>query len=592
MTSEARAMIAPAPGPLDPYPVTFAGLFGWFHPAPGRRGVVLCGAHGFEQMAAYRPWRALAERLAGAGCPTLRFDAPGEGDSADLDAAGVAASVAAIGQAIRFLRETAGVAEIVLVGLRLGATFAALAAEAEPVDRLVLLAPVATGRAYLREMRMRAQTIGRLPDGSAPPPELEGLTVGGFRMDAAFLAELAGLNLARIAKPPAPRVLLLAPDPAALAARLGAIGCAVEAGPFLGLAHLVGDPIFVKVPEGDFERITAFVADGVAPAEAAATVPPPARLAGADWTEEPIRLDSGLFGIRCTPHRPEPGTPTILFVSTGMTVRSGWGRQTTRLARNLAAEGVGSFRLDLGGIGDSAGRADGGRPLFAPDGYADVVRAVDHLAQGGPIVLVGGCSGAYAAFHALCRDPRIDGALLVNLHCFDWDPDQDVDSVIRQTYGSAATYAALLTQGATWRRLFRGQIRVGAIAGVLARRGFDAALRRVRRAWRVQAPGGSVARRVAAIRRRGAEIRLVYSAGDPGLAALRRHLGRSPSRAGRRLGAPVTIVPDADHNLGSAAAQAVLGLAVRDLLRAARRVPAARSRKPDRAVATWHMVAT
>ncbi len=593
MTSEARVMIAPAPGPLDPSPVTFAGLFGWYHPAPGQRGVVLCGAHGFEQMAAYRPWRALAERLAGAGCPTLRFDAPGEGDSADLDAAGVAASVAAIREAIRFLRETAGVAEVVLVGLRLGATFAALAAEADPVDRLVLLAPVATGRAYLREMRLRAQTIGRLPDGSAPPPEVEGLTVGGFRMDAAFLAELAGLNLARIAKPPAPAVLLLAPDPAALAARLGAVGCAVEAGPFPGLAHLVGDPIFVKVPEADFDRITAFVADGVAPAEAPATIPPPARLAGADWTEEPVRLVSGLFGIRCTPDRPEPGTPTVLFISTGMTVRSGWGRQTTRLARSLAAEGVASFRLDVGGVGDSGGRPDGRRPLFAPDGYADVVRAVNHLAgDGSPIVLVGGCSGAHAAFHALCRDPRIGGALLVNLYCFDWDPDQDVDSVIRQTYGSAATYAALLTRGATWRRLIRGQIRVGAIAGVLARRGFDAALRQVRRAWRTQAPGGSVARRVAAIRRRGAEIRLVYSAGDPGLAALRRHLGRSPNRAGRRLGAPVTIVPDADHNLGSAEAQAALGRAVRDLLRAVRRVPAARVRRPDQAVAGWHMIAT
>ena len=145
-------------------------------------------------------------------------------------------------------------------------------------------------------------------------------------------------------------------------------------------------------------------------------------------------------------------------------------------------------------------------------------------------MLVGGCSGAYAAFHALCRDPRIDGALLINLYCFDWDPDQDLDRVIRQTFGSASTYAALLTQGATWRRLLPGQIRVRAIGGVLARRGPRPALRRVRRAWRPD-PGGSLARRIAALRRRGAEIRLLYSAGDPGLVAVRRHLGRLPGRA-------------------------------------------------------------
>ncbi len=592
MTPEARPMPAPSPVRHDPAPVTFEGLFGWFHPAAGRRGVVLCGAYGFEQMAAHRPWRALAEQLAEAGCPTLRFDYPGEGDSADPDAAGVESCVAAIRQAVRYLRETAGIAEIVLVGLRLGATFAALAAEAEPVDRLVLLAPVATGRAYLREMRLRAQTIGRLPDGSAPPAEPDSLTVGGFRMEAPFQAALSGLSLTRIASPPAPHVLILGTDPGALAEHLSAVGCAVETGPFAGLAHLVGDPIFAKVPEADFARIAAFVTEGAESAATSATAPPAARLAGPGWTEEAVQFGQGLFGIACAPDRSEPGAPTILFVSTGMTVRSGWGRQTTRLARRLAREGIASFRFDVAGIGDSVGRPDGSRPLFAPDGFADVIQAVDQVAGGGPIVLAGGCSGAHAAFHALCRDPRIDGALLINLYCFDWDPEQSIDSVIRQTYGSASTYATLLKQGDTWRRLIRGQIRVRAIGGVLARRGVDAALRRIRRAFGPRIPGGSVARRLTALRRRGAEIRLLYSAGDPGLAALHRHIGRNPDRVARRLGAPVSIVPGADHNLGSAEAQAALEQALRDLVRATQRSPAATAKRPAPTVSAWLQTVT
>ena len=592
MTPETRPMSAPSPVRHDPVPVAFDGLFGWFHPAAGRRGVVLCGAYGFEQMAAHRPWRALAEQLAEAGCPTLRFDYPGEGDSADPDATGVEACVAAIRQAVQYLRETTGIAEVVLVGLRLGGTFAALAAEAEPVDRLVLLAPVTTGRAYLREMRLRAQTIGRLPDGSAPIAEQDSLTVGGFRMEAPFQAELSGLNLTRIASPPAPHVLILGTDPGVLTARLGAIGCAVETGPFVGLAHLVGDPIFVKVPEADFARIAAFATEGAAPADTVAIDPPPARLAGPGWTEEPVRFGPGLFGIACAPERLEPGAPTILFVSTGMTVRSGWGRQTTQLARRLAGEGIASFRFDVAGVGDSGERPDGTPPLFAPNGFADVVRAVDQVAGGGPIVLAGGCSGAYAAFHALRRDPRIDGALLINLYCFDWDPEQSIDSVIRQTYGSASTYAALLKQGDTWRRLIRGQIRVRAIGGVLARRGLDAALRRIRRAFGPRIPGGSVARRLAAIRRRGAEIRLLYSAGDPGLAALHRHIGRNPDRVARRLGAPVAIVPGADHNLGSTQAQTALEHALRDLVRASRRSPAAAEKRAAPTVSAWIQTVT
>ena len=85
-------------------PVTFDDLFGWVHPAAGRRGVLLCGACGFEQMAAHRPWRALADRLAAAGCPTLRFDYPGEGNSGDPAEVRVSANVAAIRRAMRFLR--------------------------------------------------------------------------------------------------------------------------------------------------------------------------------------------------------------------------------------------------------------------------------------------------------------------------------------------------------------------------------------------------------------------------------------------------------------------------------------------------------
>ncbi|KOX58771.1 thioesterase [Streptomyces purpurogeneiscleroticus] len=564
-------------------PVTFDGLFGWLHPAAGRRGVVLCGTCGFEQMAAHRPWRSLAEGLAAAGCPTLRFDYPGEGDSADPEAGGILACVAAIRRAVQFLRATAGVSEIVLIGLRLGATFAALAAQVEAVEGLVLLAPVTTGRAYLREMRLRAQTIGRLPDGSVPSQEADSLTVGGFRMESVVLNELATLNLERLERAPARRALLLAPETRTLAARLETLGSTVATGPFPGLAALVGDPIFSDVPAADFARVIAFATAGAGDSgltrsgTAVGALASP-HLTGSGWEEEPVRFARGLFGIRCRPDRADANAPTIVFVSTGMSVHSGWGRQTTDLARRLAADGIGSFRFDQRGIGDSADRADGRKPLFAADGFADVISAVDEIAgTGGPILLVGGCSGAYAALHALCRDSRVDGALLLNLYCFDWDPDEDLDQVIRQTFGSASTYAALLKRGATWRRLIRGEIRIGAIAAVLARRGIDAAFRRMRRAIRPGPPGGSPARRIAALRRRGAEIRLLYSAGDPGLAALRRHLGRSPGKADRRLGAPVTVVPGVDHNFGSREAQARLAEALHDLLQAVQRSKATRS---------------
>ncbi len=579
MTREVRPEHGTHAAPDAARPVTFDDLFGWVHPAAGRRGVILCGAYGFEQMAAHRPWRALADRIAAAGCPTLRFDYPGEGDSGDPAEARVWDHVAAIRRAMRFLRETTGVTEVALVGLRLGADLALLAAQEETVDRLILLAPAVTGRAYLREMRLRARTVGGVAEGAAPNADPDSLSVGGFRMDTAFLADVGALDAALIARAPAPRTLLLASETRTLAGRLTALGGVVETGPLPGLPLLVGDPIFAEVPEADFDRITAFATDGVTPSGRAQSLDlGPARLAGDGWSESPASFQPDLFGIHCTPRRQDPAAPTVVFVSTGMTVHSGWGRQTTTLARRLAADGVPSFRFDLAGIGDSGSRSDGRKPPYAADGFADVGRALDHLAEvRGPIVLVGNCSGAYAAFQALCRDGRVDGALLINPYCFDWDPDQDVDAVIRQTFGSTGTYAALLKRGATWRRLLRGEIHVRAIGATLARRVLEAAGRRLRRLANPISPGGSVARRVARARRRGAEIRLVYSAGDPGLTALHRHLGRTPGRADRRLGAPVTIVPDVDHNFSSARAQALLGEHLRVLLQAVQEARASRA---------------
>ncbi|TXM82163.1 alpha/beta fold hydrolase, partial [Methylobacterium sp. WL116] len=137
--------------------------------------------------------------------------------------------------------------------------------------------------------------------------------------------------------------------------------------------------------------------------------------------------------------------------------------------------------------------------MFSADTLDDFRHALDHLeAQGASrVVLVGNCSGAYAAFQAAWRDHRVAGALLANLYCFDWHPDDDVDAVVRRTVGSAATYAALLRRGSTWRRLLKGEVGVRAIGSVLLRRGLCMAERRWKALFRPAPEGGSVARRIA-----------------------------------------------------------------------------------------------
>lgn len=541
--------------PISPVPVTFDGVFGWYGAGVSRRGVVLCGTLGYEQISAYRGWRQLAADLTAAGHPTLRFDYPGEGDSSDPEGADVETLVQSIRCAIRFLREQGGAEEIVLVGLRLGAMLATLAADEGGIDRLVLLAPFASGRAYLREMTIRTKAIDQLPDGRPFPQDAAAPVFGGFRPAAGLLASLVTVDLAKVPPVPVPHVLLLGPDPAGLAGRLRAGGSAVTVGPFPGLASFLSNALISEMPRDVFATTLGFVSDGKptrpnGPLLAAPAIP----LAGPAWTETVIRFGQNV-GIVCAPYASNPDMPALLFLNSGVNPRSGYGRQTTDLARRLAARGVKTLRMDLQGVGDSEPRPDGTPPLYNLDALDEVKLAVDRLDDGAGTVVTGNCSGAYLGFQVICRDSRIRTAVLSNLYCFDWDPKTDLATALKPSFRSPTAYASLLRQPDAWRRILRGEVRVRAIALRLAGIGLGRLRQTAVTVMQRFPSAASVAGRVAAIRRRGGRIVLVFSAGEAGLGEVAVHLGRSAAAVARRLGHPVVVLPETDHNLSTEGAQ-------------------------------------
>ncbi|AWN52811.1 alpha/beta fold hydrolase [Methylobacterium sp. 17Sr1-1] len=571
----------------EPVPVVLGDAFGWFSPGARRRGVLLCGTFGFEQWCAYRSWRELAAMIAGTGCPTLRFDYPGQGDSRDPAGPEIPAALDAIRAGIAYLRERAGAEEVVVVGLRLGATLAALSGG--DIDRLVMLAPFSTGKAYRREMAMQSRLIDVMPDRTPMPQEPDSLMVGSFLLGPRTLADLARLDLAASKRAPAPQILMLGPKIETLAERYRALGSDVETGPLPDLTQLVSDPLFPRLPAETFARVRDFaVAQAPAPAASSpvpASIPSPApcRLADAAWQEEVSRFGPGLVGILCRP-RGAWGGGTVLVVNSGRNPRAGHGRQTTQLARRLAASGIASFRFDLRGVGDSAERPDGAPPLYTVDAVEDVQAALNHLEarQHTPCVVLGVCSGAFLAFQTICRDERLSAAVLVNLYCFDVAPGTDVETMIRDSFRGEVSYAERARQGALWRRIVSGELPVGRILRAVGR---DARARLA--AWTARipglAPGGvTVARRVARLRRRGARIHAVYSRGDRGIAALAANLGQSPEGIARKLGYPVTVLDDVDHNLSRPADQERLFAIVRDAVEDARR---ARSAEPEAGLA-------
>ncbi|MEQ8232113.1 MAG: alpha/beta hydrolase, partial [Gammaproteobacteria bacterium] len=324
-----------------------AQCFGWRHePATlhGDIGVVLCPTLGAESLSTHRVLRALADVLAARGVPVLRFDYRSTGDSGDgsdgkLDYNGCVDDIC---QAIAVMGGTTGVQRVCVLGVRLGAAFAAAAAARVAVAGLVLWGPVVTGRRFAREWKLLTQA-------SAPPADvLSEYRSGGFQLDEAFLDALAGLDLLTLAPLGGPACLVvereeLAPEDK-LVAHLEALGLPttrVRPGGFV--AGMLADPHLSALPEAAIGTIADWIPQHCAAMEPAPgdTVPPCADTlelgAIREWPLDPSRVD-GLFGIVTEPLDPaQADGRLILLLNSGSMHHIGPNGMYVAFARQLAA---------------------------------------------------------------------------------------------------------------------------------------------------------------------------------------------------------------------------------------------------------------
>lgn len=130
-------------------------LFGLYHPAatPAKQAVLLCPPLGQDQIRSHRLYRQLAQTLAAAGSPVLRFDYHGSGDSAgssievDWDRC-IADTVSAADE----LRARSGCDKVIAFGTRLGANIAVASAASARFAGLLLWDPVFDGAVHVARL--------------------------------------------------------------------------------------------------------------------------------------------------------------------------------------------------------------------------------------------------------------------------------------------------------------------------------------------------------------------------------------------------------------------------------------------------------
>jgi uncharacterized protein len=122
-----------------------------------QHAILLCNPFGQEAIRAHRFYKVVADRLAKNGFHVMRFDYYGTGDSGgEDDEVDFAGWIADIHAAHERLRELSGCHRTSWLGLRLGATMAALASKTldAPLSRLLLWEPITDGAYYLNALKI------------------------------------------------------------------------------------------------------------------------------------------------------------------------------------------------------------------------------------------------------------------------------------------------------------------------------------------------------------------------------------------------------------------------------------------------------
>lgn len=117
------------------------------------KGIIICQPIGEERNKTRRVFVNFAKLLCSAGYHVFLFDYYGEGNSeGDFEEATIETRISDILIAIKFLLQETNVITVGLIGLRLGATLAILAAKEEKnVDVVILWNPVVNGNEYFKE---------------------------------------------------------------------------------------------------------------------------------------------------------------------------------------------------------------------------------------------------------------------------------------------------------------------------------------------------------------------------------------------------------------------------------------------------------
>jgi pimeloyl-ACP methyl ester carboxylesterase len=313
----------------------------------------------------------------------------------------------------------------------------------------------------------------------------------------------------------------------------------------------------------------------------------PHREGGQYFLESAVRIRTrpDLFGVVCEPAVPVANElPLVVLLNAGSSYRIGPGRLYVFLARQLAAQGFRTVRLDFNGIGDSVS-SDSKREndSYSATAFRDielVLRDLEHRFGARKIVLMGLCSGAYVAFQAAAQiqNPVLVASVLINPLTFFWKIGMTVDDSPVAQLVSIHYYIGAALEPSKWLRLLTGRSQIGiaeAIKIVLRKVGL---LRLLQPAARIHSNDRSTVvgpshphkedlpGDLDRIVRKRRNLAMIFSTTDPGYSILTFHAKRKVKQLRRSGRLNVGFIAAANHTFSTRAAQQTLSREISDYL--------------------------
>jgi alpha/beta superfamily hydrolase len=549
-----------------------AALFSWLYlPTRSQKlriGFVLCPPLGHEYVHTYRSYRKLAEVLATAGIPVIKFDLLGAGNSSGdaLIPDCLGAWQESILTQIEFLKAKVGVKDIALFGVRMGATLAIKTCAVQAIAQLIVWRPVLNGKQYVRELSALSKFSAS--ENSSTENFIES---GGFVVTSDTLTSLGALNLTH-QEPVKVTHLLEINDAQAPSEKLQKIFADTVSHEYFrtsGYDAMMAEPQDAEIPDDVIEKISAWSCRAVEASNTAAqnmtAVPIESsslRIEGV--VETACFIKNRLFSIFSQPAPSAQAKPSIIiFCNSGAVHTVGPNRLYTELSRGLVAQGYSTLRLDLHNLGDSvSGKVEKDNHPYPDEdrAVADVLDAIAFLKTMHPsyqIVVAGVCSGSYWAYRtaAYAELGVINEIYVINPLTFHWFDGCTLETPQHQgAIRDKLYYMDSAKNKEKWIKLLKGQVdfkKLLRVAGKIVVVKI-AQITALFLEWLHLLPTTPLANDLINIRAKKIGIRFIFSSLDPGFELLQLGGGAKIKSMLKQQELSTAFIQGADHTFSKA----------------------------------------